>query len=117
VDGKTLELQLDECDLTDELLEAIPFDTRISTWGDEIYFPVPVEVDSDGLTDEVEVGDVAYWPEGQSLAVFYGPTPKSEDDGQPVPADDVKVCGQIQSGIDRLSNLEAGDEITLRTDG
>jgi len=106
-------LELDDRTITDELRDALPFESRISTWGEEIYFPVPVEAEAGELTTDVNVGDVAFWHEGQSLAVFFGPTPLSDDD-QPVPADDVEVLGTVSKGLDRLDQFHAGSEIDVK---
>lgn len=110
--GKTITLNLEPGSLTDRILETLPFETRISTWGDEIYFPVPVDAEPGELTEELEVGDVVFWHEGQSLCVFFGPTPKSEGD-EPVPADEVEVIGTVENGLETLSELEAGDDLSV----
>lgn len=110
--GETITLTLQEGNLTDEIFEVLPFETRISTWGEEIYFPVPVDVEPGELTEELEVGDVVFWHEGQSLCVFFGPTPKSNGN-QPVPADKVEVIGTVKEGLEDLTNLEAGDDLSV----
>lgn len=110
--GETITLTLQEGNLTDEIFEVLPFETRISTWGEEIYFPVPVDVEPGELTEELEVGDVVFWHEGQSLCVFFGPTPKSNGN-QPVPADKVEVIGTAKEGLEDLTNLEAGDDLSV----
>ncbi len=115
-DENTLQLQLEECDLTERLLEETPFETRISTWGGEIYFPIPIEAESENLTDKVEIGDVTYWPEGQSLAIFFGPTPQGGDAGGLFPTDEVELMENVRSGLDRLEDLTVGDDITLSSD-
>ncbi len=106
-------LTLDDSPLSDRIIEALPLESRVSTWGDEIYFPIPVEDGSPPLTREVQVGDVAYWPEGKSLAIFYGPTPLSGGD-QPVPADSVAVIGRIEGPMEELDNVEAGANVRLQ---
>lgn len=97
----------------DQLEPHLPVKSRISTWGDEIYFPVPVEETSLDLTRDVSAGDVAYWPGGQSLAVFFGPTPISPGD-QPVPADDVSVIGSVEDNLSQLDSFEAGNSVTFK---
>jgi hypothetical protein len=59
--------------------EVLPLETSFNTWGDEFYLsvpmhPLPLEEDA-GV--EMQVGDIAYWPEGNALAIFFGPTPVS----------------------------------------
>jgi hypothetical protein len=107
------------CDLkdhsiTDALSDELPLESRISTWGKEIYFPVPVETEPESLTLDIDIGDVAFWHEGQSLAIFFGPTPMSNEDGKPVPADDVEVIGGVSEGLSELDDFRAGEEITVK---
>jgi hypothetical protein len=50
-------------------------------WGEEIYFTIPVQAPLDDTAREVvELGDVGYWPQGQALCIFFGPTPASRAD-------------------------------------
>ncbi|MFB6355101.1 MAG: cyclophilin-like fold protein [bacterium] len=106
-------IDLNGTDISSEILNEIPFESRVSTWGDEIYFAVPVEASAEKPTRDVHVGDVAYWPKGKSLAIFFGPTPQSDGD-QPVPADDVSIVGTVSTDIKDLDNVEAGESITIQ---
>jgi hypothetical protein len=106
-------LELDDDHVTESLIDNLPFESRISTWGGEIYFPVPADWKPKTLTHEVEIGDVAYWPDGQSIAVFFGPTPMSEDNGKPVPADDVQLIGSVKEDPKQLQKFDAGEDITI----
>ena len=57
----------------------LPIEARGSTWGDEIYFSIPVRL-SEENGKEVELGDIAYWPPGTAFCIFFGPTPASHGD-------------------------------------
>lgn len=109
----SLELSLNDSPIKDALRDIIPFESRISTWGDEIYFPAPISPKPRELTRDVSVGDVAFWHEGQSVAVFFGPTPMSKGDEKPVPADDVEIIGEVSGGFDQLTRFEAGQDVTV----
>lgn len=113
-ENEQVSIQLNGSGIADKIQSALPFESRASKWGDEIYFAVPVEASGEQPTNSVDVGDVAYWPEGNSLAIFYGPTPHS-DGQQPVPPDDVEIVGTISRGLDRLDNIEAGESLRLST--
>ena len=57
---------------------ALPIEARANTWGDEIYFSIPVKADLEKDAKEVvESGDLGYWPPGTAFCIFFGPTPAS----------------------------------------
>lgn len=111
-DACTVMLRMEEDPLTRALLEALPVQSRVSTWGGEIYCPVPISGKATDPTREVTVGDVAYWPAGEALAVFFGPTPLSEND-RPVPADPVQRLGRVKGDPSQLDKVEAGARVSL----
>ena len=58
----------------------LPIQSRINTWGDEIYFGTIVKMDEENAQEKVEIGNVAYWPEGNSICIFFGKTPVSTNE-------------------------------------
>jgi hypothetical protein len=61
--------------------EALPLEASANTWGDEIYFEIPVSIkQSDDASDVVEMGSLGYWPPGKAFCIFFGPTPASRQD-------------------------------------
>jgi len=94
------------------LYDALPFRGPFDTWGDEFYFPVPVVLGSDETaTTNVQVGDIGYWPPGQALAIFFGPTPLS-DGTDPVAASEVNVVGRILGNVRLLA--QATEEMLIQ---
>ncbi|HEY6085965.1 MAG TPA: cyclophilin-like fold protein [Nitrospira sp.] len=78
-----------------EVYAALPVEAAINTWGEEFYFKLPgVKDHRETATNQVKVGDVAFWGAGQVLAIFFGRTPMSMGP-DPVPADRVNVIGRI----------------------
>jgi len=74
---------------------ALPFEAKPNEWGDEFYFEIPVKLPPDETaTTKVSVGDIGYWPPGNALAIFFGPTPMSKDE-EPAPASEVNIVGKI----------------------
>lgn len=95
------------------IVDALPITGRIQTWGDEIYFPIPVSATNDETAAEVvEKGAVAYWPPGNALCLFWGPTPASRGD-EIRPASAVNVCGMIEDDATELANAPYGGEIWI----
>jgi hypothetical protein len=75
--------------------DALPMEARPNEWGDEFYFTIPVNNPLDETaTTKVKAGDIGYWPPGNALAIFFGPTPLSSG-LDPVPASEVNIVGRI----------------------
>ncbi|MBI4774095.1 MAG: hypothetical protein HY788_07940 [Deltaproteobacteria bacterium] len=78
----------------DKIWEALPIECAFNTWGDEMYYSIPVEADLDSTAREVvELGDLGYWPSGNAFCIFFGATPMSRGD-EIRPASAVNVVGK-----------------------
>jgi len=78
------------------IVDALPITAPVNQWGEEFYCKVPGVKDyRETAKNQVKVGDVAFWGNGEMLAVFFGRTPMSLGE-DPVPADRVNVIGKIQ---------------------
>ncbi|HHY47221.1 MAG TPA: hypothetical protein GX506_08005 [Firmicutes bacterium] len=87
--------------------EALPFDAEARTWGDEIYFSIPVKMGLENGQEVVDKGDVGYWPPGSAMCLFFGPTPVSRG-GEIRPASAVTVLGKIVSDLGQLRQVRDG---------
>jgi hypothetical protein len=95
------------------LFTALPLSARAATWGDEIYFRVPVEGKLDATAAElVEVGDLGYWPSGSAFCIFFGPTPISRKD-EIRPASAVNLIGKVIGDARAFKAVHDGDLIEL----
>ena len=94
--------------------DALPFESSVNTWGDEIYFQVPASVRLEpDARSRVEVGDLAYWPTMPAFCIFFGPTPASFGD-EPRAASDVNVFGKLEDAdLTSLRNVRSGQKITV----
>ncbi len=107
-----------EADLFDsptakKIFEALPIETSFNTWGDEIYFEIPVEADLDETAkDIVEVGDLGYWPTGKAFCIFFGQTPISEPD-KIKPASAVNIVGRVAGDATRFKEVMEGKTVKL----
>ena len=104
---------LNDSDTPDELWASLPITARAQTWGDEIYFSIPVSVEEAADSQEtVEMGAVAYWPPGSALCLFWGPTPTSAP-GEIRPASAVNVMGLIDGDPTVLGGVADGTEVVV----
>ena len=111
--GVTVIATLNDSPTADLLLDALPISGRANTWGDEIYFSIPVSAENDDYAEEtVEMGAVGYWPPGSALCLFFGPTPMSGP-GEIRPASAVNILGTIEGDPEVLKKVRSGSDITV----
>lgn len=93
--------------------EQLPIASRVQTWGDEVYFQVPVQADLEAEAREVVVaGEIAFWVEGGCVAIGYGPTPISKGNEIRLAAR-TNVWAVACDDVRQLRTLSVGDTITL----
>ena len=96
-----------------KILEALPFESIVNTWGEEIYFNIPVTVkQAPDARAEVDIGDLAYWPTGAAFCIFFGPTPISRNN-KPRAYSPVNVFGRILGDAAALKNIASGARIRV----
>ena len=105
--------ELNDTPTADAVWEALPFDAAASTWGNEVYFGIPVRAEEEpGSGAVVEMGAVAYWPPGFALCLFFGRTPASR--GNEIrAASAVNVFGSIDGDPTVLKQVRDGESITV----
>ncbi|MCV0431584.1 cyclophilin-like fold protein [Nitrosopumilus sp.] len=98
--SSNIQLELDDANspkTVHELIEKLPFTVDLNVWGDEIYTSKsPVSQPEENAKSPVELNDVAYWPTGKAICLFYGPTPIGKS-GEITPASPVNIIGKIIS--------------------
>jgi len=97
---------------TKAFIKALPIIGRANLWGDEIYFSIPVEAPPENGKSVVELGDIAYWPPGNALCIFFGPTPMSRGD-EIRPASAVNVFGKIDEDPKVFKKVLNGEEVKI----
>jgi hypothetical protein len=109
----TIEGKLADTACAEAFWNILPFSTKINTWGDEIYFSIPLHHALDATArDIVGVGDVGYWPDGPAFCIFYGPTPISTDK-EIRPASAVNIIGKVIGDPTSLRTVSPGSKITI----
>lgn len=96
-----------------QLLAALPCHASANTWGDEVYFSVPLKVRLEsGAQQVVDPGTVCYWVDGSSLALPFGPTPASKGNECRL-VTRCNVLGKIEGDPQQLKTVRDGDEIRV----
>ena len=91
---------------------ALPIQASANTWGDEIYFGIPVDAGLEEGQEVVEMGDLGYWPPGRAFCIFFGRTPASRGD-EIRPASAVTVVGKINGDPTVFKQVRSGAQITI----
>jgi hypothetical protein len=93
--------------------DLLPIETEPNEWGDEFYFEIPFRMSLDETaTTRVSVGDIGYWPPGNAVAIFFGPTPMSRG-SDPVPASVVNLVGRIHGEASVLKKAKGAKKIRI----
>lgn len=112
-----VELELDEKQAPNTvkaIMEKLPIRVKINRWGDELYTDsIPVRVKEENAKSLVNKMDVAYWPQGHALCLFFGPTPISKGD-EIKPYSAVNVVGRIISKKNIVDLVEETTVIIIR---
>lgn len=108
-----LDAELFDTKTAQAIADALPIETMPNEWGDEFYFEIPVKMPlDDTATTKVKVGDIGYWPPGNALAIFFGPTPMSRGT-EPVPASEVNLVGKITGDATVLKKAKGATKIRI----
>jgi len=96
--------------------KALPIESTVNTWGEEIYFSIPVKATLENPKSVVEMGDLGYWPTGNAFCIFFGKTPVSTDK-EIRPASAVCVIGKLLGDPKEFKKVNVGETIVLETMG
>jgi uncharacterized protein len=104
--------QLNETQTAEAIWNALPIKERGNTWGDEIYFSIPVNLETEKGQPVVELGDLGYWAPGTAFCIFFGPTPASR--GNEIrPASPVTVLGKIEGDPTVFKKVSSGAQVNI----
>ena len=107
-----MEADLNSSKTAQLIWDALPIEARGNTWGDEIYFSIPVETGAEHPQELVELGALAYWPPGTAFCIFFGPTPMSR--GNEIrPASAVNVIGRLIGAPKAFKQVKNGTVVRI----
>tara|TARA_B110000438_G_scaffold160333_1_gene153561 strand:- start:5947 stop:6318 length:372 start_codon:yes stop_codon:yes gene_type:complete len=93
--------------------DLLPMNGESQIWGDEIYFSTQIKIENDDWAKEtVELGDIAFWPPGNALCLFFGSTPISAPN-EIRPASPTNIMGKINGDLELLKNVKPGDNVKV----
>jgi len=117
VENISLSAELNDSVTAQKIWDVLPFEGSANTWGDEIYFEIPVVIakESDARAD-VEVGELGYWPVGHAFCIFFGSTPASLS-AKPRAASPVNIFGQIIGDATQLRTVPDGAKVLVKRAG
>ncbi|HAW49673.1 TPA: hypothetical protein DCX16_01795 [bacterium] len=107
-----MEAELNETKTASMIFDALPIEAKTNTWGEEIYFPIPVKTGHEDAVSVVKKGDLGYWPDGNCFCIFFGKTPISTDD-EIRPASEVNIVGKVLGDPEEWKKVMRGEKILL----
>ena len=111
----TLNIKLRSTNTANAIKNILPFKSIVKTWGDEIYFEIPIEKNIDlesDAKDVINLGEIAYWIDGKCIAIGYGKTPISQNNEIRLAAK-TNIWGDAVLDVKELGKIRDGDEIII----
>ena len=113
---KTEDLKVDaglnDSNTAQKIWEALPIEGSVNTWGDEIYFSIPINIGLENAEEVVSEGDLGYWPPGSAFCIFFGTTPVSR--GNEIrAASPVNIFGKIIGDSKVFKKVSSGAKIII----
>ena len=107
------EAELNDSPTSKDLINLLPLEGISQIWGEEIYFSTSINKENDDWAKEtVELGDIAFWPPGNAICLFFGKTPVSQGD-EIRPASPTNVMGKIVGDLEILKTVNSGDKVKV----
>jgi len=113
VEDLKVEAELNDSKTAQLIWEGLPIEAKVNTWGEEIYFAIPVKTGLEqGAREVVSSGELGYWPTGHAFCIFFGPTPASRGD-EIRAASAVNILGKVLTDPKVFLKVKNGAKITL----
>jgi hypothetical protein len=116
--GKIVYIELDDSrspKTVKAVLDNLPIEVKINRWGDELYTDkTPIVAGKENAQSVVKPLDVAYWPEGNALCLFYGSTPITKSPDKILPYSPVNIVGRIITINDNLEEFKDHSTVVIK---
>ncbi len=112
VNDVKMSAELNDSETAQKIWGALPIEGSANTWGDEIYFSIPVNVGLENAKAVVSEGDLGYWPPGNAFCIFFGLTPASQGD-EIKPASPVNIFGKVIGDPKVFKKVSSGAKIII----
>ena len=107
--------ELNDTRTAEAIWKALPLKSRVETWGDEVYFEIPLHLELEDGKELVSASDLGYWPNGNCFCIFFGPTPMSK--GNEIrPASAVNVFGKVTGDAKVFKKVKDGETVVVEQD-
>lgn len=108
-----IEARVRDTPTAQRLMQALPLKSTAQTWGEEVYFDVPVSAQPEAdVKDVVEAGEIAYWVQGHAVAIGFGPTPISRDKEIRLAAP-CNIWADALGDVKQLAKASSGDPVEM----
>ena len=109
----TVDAELKDTPTAQKVLEILPLEGTANVWGHEIYFDIPLKVALEpDAREDVDVGDLGYWPAGPAFCIFFGATPVSRDE-KPRAYSPVNIFGKVLGDAKQFKSVANGSKIRI----
>jgi len=112
IEDVRISAELNNSETAKKIWKVLPIEGNVNTWGDEIYFSIPVNVGLENAKEVVSEGDLGYWPPGNAFCIFFGLTPASQGD-EIRPASPVNIFGKVIGDPKVFKKVRSGKKIIV----